>query len=183
MENDETTLDLELDEELNQDDQDNQYDNQDQNQDNSKSKDDEKDWKAEALKYKAILDRNKNKPEKRDSTKKSDGLDYAEKSYLISNGIKREELSFVQDEFKASGMKDIDSLLDNDYFKAKLEKHRALNETKNAIPKGNRSGDIANDSIEYYASKPIEEVPQEFRAKVVNYKLERETKKGVFYNS
>lgn len=184
MINDEHTPDLELDETKDQD-ENNQDESQDDTQNKDESSNDDKDLRAELLKQKAINDRltkRLNKPET-NSAKKSNDLDYGEKSYLISNGIKREEISFVQDELKKSGLKDVDSLLDNPYFQSSLEKHRALSATQNAIPKGNRSGDMANNSIEYYASKPIEDVPQEFRAKVVKYKLDKENKKGVFYNS
>jgi hypothetical protein len=185
MINDEYTPELELDENKNQ-----EENYQDENQSNStqdeSSEKDDKDWKSEALKLKAILERNKGKAEKvekKEYSKNSNELDYAEKSYLISNGINREEIKFVQDEYKESGIKDLDTLLDNEYFKSKLEKFRQLKTTKDAVPTGTHSGNITNDSVEYYASKPIEDVPKEFRAKVVNYKLEKESKKGVFYNS
>lgn len=144
----------------------------------------EKDWKAEALKYKAILDRNKNKkPEAEKSSQKSNDLDYGAKAYLTANGIKgAKEFDFVKNEMKSSG-DDLDSLLENDYFKSRLEKFRSLNKTQDATPQGKRSGGIPTDSVEYWAGKPIEEVPQEMRIKVVNAKLQKETSKGVFYNS
>lgn len=61
MENDENTLEVELNEnEINEDVEESQEDSQE-----SEESQDKTDWKAEALKYKAILDRNKgkNKPE------------------------------------------------------------------------------------------------------------------------
>ena len=81
-----------------------------------------------------------------------------------------------------SGLKDVDALLENDYFKARLDKHRAVSKTTDAIPTGNRSGGVPTDSVEYWASKPIEEVPQEMRIKVVNHKLDKDKNKGMFYN-
>ncbi|MCF7843863.1 hypothetical protein K9M47_03120 [Candidatus Gracilibacteria bacterium] len=183
MENDEKTADLE------------QLDTQDQevesteetseettNQDLETSQEDDKDWKAEALKYKAILDRNKNKPEKKSESKKSDDLDYGAKAYLTANGIKgSKEFDFVKDELKKSG-EDLDSLLENDYFKARLEKFRNLNKTTEAIPKGSKRSGVTTDSVEYWMSKPIEEVPQEMRIKVVNARLKKDESKGQFYN-
>jgi len=114
---------------------------------------------------------------------KSDDFDYGEKAFLTANGIKgSKEFDFVKSELKSSGQ-DLDSLLENDYFQTKLEKFRALNKTAEAIPTGKRSGGVSVDSVEYWSTKPIEEVPKEMRIKVVNAKLEKETKKGVFYNS
>lgn len=117
------------------------------------------------------------------SSKKSDGLDYGEKAFLSANGIKgSKEFEFVQKELKASG-EDLDTLLENDYFKSRLEKFRNLNKTAEATIKGKRSNGVATDSVEYWASKPIEEVPVDMRIKVVNHKLDKEKNKGVFYNS
>lgn len=116
-------------------------------------------------------------------TKKSDELDYGQKAFLNSNGIKgKAELEFVQKELKASG-ESIDDLLENEYFQNKLESFRKINKTKNAIITGKRGGGPAIDSVEYWATKPIEEVPQEMRIKVVNHKIAKDKNKGVFYNS
>jgi hypothetical protein len=141
----------------------------------------DKDWKAEALKFKAILDRNAKK-EKEEPKHKSDELGLDVKGYLKASGIKAAEFDFVKAELKASGQ-DIDSLLENEYFQAKLEKHRELSKTAEATPTGKRSGGVAIDSVDYWMTKPIEEVPQDMRIKVVNAKLGKDQNKGVFYNS
>lgn len=117
---------------------------------------------------------------KEESTATGLGLDV--KGYLKASGIKSSEFDFVQEELKKSGG-DIDSLLENEYFQAKLEKHRELAKTADAIPTGKRSGGVPTDSVEYWMSKPIEDVPQSMRREVVNAKLDREKNKGVFYNS
>lgn len=150
----------------------------------SAEEEDTTDWKAEALKYKAILDRNKDKKHvPKESSKKSNDLDYGEKAYLTANGIKgAKEFEFVKAELKASG-ENLDNLLENDYFKSKLEKFREINKTADAIPKGGRSNSVPTDSVEYWMAKPIEEVPKDMRAKVVNAKLTKDKDKGVFYNS
>lgn len=119
----------------------------------------------------------KTKPES-----KSNDFGYAEKGYLKSSGIKTSEFDFVQSEMKASG-EDLDTLLENDYFKARLEKHRALKTTSEATPTGRRSGSGAVDSVEYWEGKPIEDVPADMRIKVVNAKLAKAKNKGKFYNS
>lgn len=122
------------------------------------------------------------KPEKK-AAKTSNDLDYGAKAYLTANGIKgAQEFDFVQRELRASG-EELDSLLENDYFKTRLEKFRSLNKTADATPTGKRSGGVPTDSVEYWMGKPIEEVPAEMRIKVVNAKLERDKVKGVFYNS
>lgn len=121
-------------------------------------------------------------PEAPKSSKKSDEFGYDVKAYLKASGIKSTEFDFVKQEMKSSGQ-DIDSLLENDYFQSRLEKHRAIEKTSNATPKGTRSGSPATDSVDYWMAKPIEEVPAEMRIKVVNAKLAKDKNKGIFYNS
>lgn len=121
--------------------------------------------------------------ETRKPSQKSNDLDYGQKAYLTANGIKgAKEFEFVKAELKASG-EELDNLLENDYFKSKLEKFRALSQTVEATPTGKRSSGVATDSVEYWMTKPFEEVPHDMRAKVVNAKLQKEQSKGVFYNS
>lgn len=108
------------------------------------------------------------------------GLDV--KGYLKASGIKSNEFDFVQEQLgKFNG--DIDSLLENEYFQAKLEKHRELAKTADAIPTGKRSGGVPTDSVDYWMAKPMEDVPANMRRAVVNAKLTQEKNKGVFYNS
>lgn len=180
MINEENTPDLEQDENETQELVD---ETQEETQEEESTTEPEKDWKAEALKFKAILDRNKNKPQVKESSKKSDDFGYDVKAYLKTSGINSNEFDFVKSELKQSGLKDVDALLDNDYFKARLEKHRAVIKTTEATPTGKRSGGVPTDSVEYWASKPLEEVPQEMRIKVVNHQLSKEKNKGQFYNS
>lgn len=184
MENDENTPDLEQDAINNQEEVEETKDSEVDSIEETTTNSDDKDWKAEALKYKAILDRNKNKEAKpKETSRKSDDLDYGAKAFLTANGIKgAKEFDFVKEEMKKSG-EDLDSLLENDYFKTRLEKFRALDKTSNATPTGKRSGGVATDSVEYWLTKPIEEVPADMRIKVVNHKLAKEKNKGVFYNS
>lgn len=116
-------------------------------------------------------------------TSKSNDLDYGEKAFLTSNGIKgSKEFEFVKDELRQSGQ-DLDALLENDYFKQRLTNFRELNKTAEATPTGKRSGGVATDSVEYWMTKPIEDVPKDMRPKVVNAKLAKHNSKGVFYNS
>jgi hypothetical protein len=122
-------------------------------------------------------------------SKKSDGLDYGEKSFLISNGIKgAKEFEFVQAELKKSGSRDLDALLENGYFKTQLENFRALAQTADATPTGKRSSGVATDSVEYWVAKAgpnaenLAEVPTEMRTKVVNALHAKAKDTGKFYN-
>ncbi len=144
----------------------------------------EKDWKAEALKYKAILDRKAKKAEAAPQAEtKSDGFGYDVKAYLKASGIKASEFDFVQSEFKNSGVKDVDALLENEYFQAKLEKQREINRTQDAIPKGKGSNGVAIDSVDYWLAKPFAEVPSHLRRDVLKAKESQEKNRGKFYNS
>lgn len=115
-------------------------------------------------------------------TSKSDSLGYGEKAFLVANGIKGEEMKMVEEALKKSG-DSIEDILENPYFQAKLEEARNLAKTADASPKGKRPSPIPTDSVEYWIGKPMEEVPQEMRIKVVNAKLNKEKTTGIFYNS
>lgn len=147
--------------------------------------DDDRDWKADALKYKAILDRNKKKVEEKKEVvveKKSYDFGYDVKSYLKSSGINASEFDFVKKELKAYGG-DVDSLIENEYFQDKLKKHRDLSKTADATPKGKRTGSPATDSVDYWMNKPFADVPADMKSRVVNARIDKEKNKGIFYNS
>lgn len=113
----------------------------------------------------------------------SNGLDYGQKAFLIANGIKGEaEMKFVTEELKKSG-KPLDELLDNKYFKSDLEDMRELAKSAAATPAGKGSNNSSVDSVEYWMTKDIADVPKEMRIQVVNAKLKQEKSGGVFYNS
>jgi len=112
-------------------------------------------------------------------SKQSDTFDYGERAYLKSEGIENKaERDFVQDEMKASG-KPLHELLENNYFKSNLDVFR----TGQATPAGVGAKGAATDSVEYWSSKPIDEVPQNMRSAVVNARLDKEQDSGKFYNS
>lgn len=116
-------------------------------------------------------------------TKKSNGLDYGQKAFLVANGVKGEaETKLVQDFIKETG-KTLEQVLESKYFQAELSDMRELQATAKATPTGKRSGSMATDSVEYWMTKPIEDVPAEMRTKVVNAKIAKEQSAGHFYNS
>lgn len=140
----------------------------------------EKQYYARIKDLESKLKTKDSEPQKKET--KSDDFGYDVKAYLKSSGIKADEFDFVRKELKNfSGS--VDDLIENEYFQNKLEKERKLKETADAIPKSKRSGAPATDSVDYWLSKPFEEVPQNMRNKVVTARMEQE-KKGVrFYNS
>jgi hypothetical protein len=114
---------------------------------------------------------------------KSNDFGYDVKAYLKSSGINANEFDFVKQEMKQAGIKDVDTLLNNKYFQSRLEEHREITKTQEATPAGKRTGGVATDSVDYWLSKPFEEVPANKRREVLNAKLAREQNRGKFYNS
>ena len=116
-------------------------------------------------------------------SKKSDDLDYGQKAFLVANGVKGEaETKLVREAMRESG-KTLEQVLESKYFQSELENMRELAKTKDATPTGRRTSNASVDSVEYWMSKPIADVPKEMRIKVVNARLEKESGKGAFYNS
>lgn len=157
----------------------------DSNQDTEDSQDSEDavDWKAEALKFKAILDRNKNKKTDTKKTTTSNDLDYGAKAFLAVQGIKgADEINLVKD-FMSNTGKDLDSVVDSKHFKAELEEMRELKRTSDATPTGNkRTGQSARDSVDYWIAKGELPTDTELRRKVVNARMKKAESKSVFYN-
>ena len=147
------------------------------------------DWEAKAKEYEGRLKRAETKlkkssekpAESKPST--SNGLDYGMKALLRSEGIKGEsETKLVQEYMRETG-KDIESVLDSKHFKAELEDLRELAKSAAATPAGKGSNNSSTDSVEYWMTKDLEDVPKEMRIQVVNAKLRQEKSGGVFYNS
>lgn len=177
MENDEKTAELDQQDTQNQEGNDDTSNEDNQNQDQTKSSTEDKtDWKAEALKYKAILDRNKGKNQPtREPSKKSDKLDYGQKAFLLSSGIKADEFDFVNSELKQFNG-ELDGLITNPYFKSRLDEHRQEKTTDKATPSGTkRATQSSQDTVEYWIAKG--ELPDDFelRKKVVRARREKES--------
>lgn len=128
------------------------------------------------------LSKSKTSDTKPPKSENKDGLDYGQEAFLIANGIKgSKESDFVKEELEKAGG-ELRDLLENEYFKNRLEEFRAINKTSDAIPKKTRSGKSV-DSLDYWMTKPMSEVPKDLRAKVVNARLKKDENKGNFYNS
>lgn len=122
-------------------------------------------------------------PQRESQPNKTGALDYAQKAFLVANGIKGTETKLVEEAMRKTG-ETLEQVLENPYFQAKLENTRNLAKTTESIPKGNnRGGKPPVDQVDYWLQKPIEEVPAEMRRAVVNAKYERDKNKSKFYNS
>ncbi len=114
--------------------------------------------------------------------KKSEGFDLITKTFLKANGVVNEDYEFVQQAMEETG-KSVDALLESKYFQAELKERGEARATANAIPSSTkRAGSPASDQVEYWINKgelpPASQV--ELRRKVVNAKIDRETKQNVF---
>lgn len=162
------------------------------------------DWKAIAemnrdlaLKNRGIAQRFKTKFEKAKESKIettpsdkdepiNESNDLGEKAYLIANGIKgADEVDFVRKLKKETG-KSTDKLLESAYFQTEFRDFKEKKATKEATPNGSkRSTALSADSVDYWLAK--DELPPasqvELRRQVINSKMNKDSNKGVFYNS
>lgn len=124
--------------------------------------------------------------EKESKPSKKGVLDYSQKAFLIASGIKgNDEFSLVQEVMKSTG-KSLEDVIESKYFKAELNELRELNKSADANPaSGNRSGNSARNTVEYWIAKgelpPASEV--DLRRKVVNARMTKAKSAGQFYNS
>jgi hypothetical protein len=156
--------------------------------------DDTTDYKAEAQKYQGIAKRYQTKLKKmseRPAEKqeeqtpepkpKSDELDYGQKAFLVANDIKaQDEIKLVQAVMKDTG-KSLEQVLESKYFQAEIKEMREKKQTDDATPsKSNRSNNSAKNDVDYWIAKG--ELPDdvELRRKVVNARIDRDSKKNPF---
>ena len=144
------------------------------------------DWKAEARKARGIATRLRTKITKLTEAKKPDakpaeqqpakkGFDYAEKAFLKSNGIQKDEYEFVEEVMRSTG-KSLDDVLESKYFQSELKEKRDEQASKDAIPTGSRrASSPTRDSVDFWIAKG--ELPTadqvDLRRKVVNEKIKR----------
>lgn len=183
MENVENTAELEQQENENL----NGDENQSENEDNQNQiQEDKTDWKSEALKYKAILDRNKDKFKENKASTKSDDFDYGKKAFLSTKGINGvDEVEFTKEELKKFNG-ELDLLVDNPYFQSKLEDFRAKKKSLEATPNSTkRANQSSKDSVDYWLNKPNGELPEDFelRKKVVRAKRDKDSKPQFNFNN
>lgn len=108
-------------------------------------------------------------------TKKSGEFDYGEKAFLKASGITgAEELAFAKSWIDRTG-DDLDTVVDDEIFQAKLEKLRSNKKSKVAIPPtGKRGTQASSSSVEYWLAKPFAEVPADMKRQVLNARISKE---------
>lgn len=162
------------------------------------------DWKAiaeqrqaDAIKNQGIAKRFKTKLEKSKEVKatatpapksdapKSEGFGYAEKAFLVANGVKgADEIGLVEKAMKSSG-DTLEQVLENEFFQGKLKTLRDTKAAAVAVPTGpKRSGAPgATDNVEYWSEKynsgtQLADIPDEWQIKVLNAKIAKEKSSG-----
>ena len=120
-------------------------------------------------------------PKPEPQSKKSNDLDYGELAFLTAKGVENDdEVDFVKTIINNTG-RSLKDVVGDDYVQAKLTAMREARAVKDATPSGTkRSAQSASDSVEYWLAKG--ELPEDtdLRRKVVNARIEKETKRDVF---
>jgi len=150
------------------------------------------DWKAIAQKNQGIAKRFKTKQEKlkadleaakpkpkKAKVKGTDKLDYAQKAFLIANGIKgSEEHQLAFDIMKRLGTDDLDMVVEDEFFMSKIKTLRDKVTLEEATPPSGRTPSSSPKSdVEYWTAKgemPPADQPK-LRQDYVNAKLKAQT--------
>ena len=120
---------------------------------------------------------------------KTEGLGYAEKSFLIVNGIKdADEMALVEKSMKQSGLS-LDDILANGFFKSELQTIRDTKAATTATPTGvKRAAPPASDSVDYWLDKyntgtKFEDIPADLQSKVLDAKVKAAKSSGSNFSS
>lgn len=164
------------------------------------------DWKSETLKLreKAIRQRETTKSlrtalkekeaklsefEKNlEKGKEPSEFDYGQKAFLKASGINgADELALVKEHQKLVGDNTpLDDLIDNPYFKQKLESLRTSKANKDAIDSSNRSGSPSSKTdVNYWLAKgehPPRELGKKLAEEYVDARRKQLTTDKMFYN-
>lgn len=134
------------------------------------------DWQARARELEGRLKRAEKKLSRteNDSTKapsKTGDFDYAQKAYLVANGVKgNDEMKLVKEIMSNTG-KSLDQVLESKYFTAELNEMREMKKSQDAIPSNSkRSSQSGKDTVEYWLAKGELPEDRELRSKVVKAK-------------
>lgn len=152
----------------------------------AESNEDTTDWRAKfeeeqgrRRRLETKLNKSAERPEPQ--SKKSSDLDYGELAFLTAKGVENDdEVDFVTTIINNTG-RSLKDVVGDDYVQAKLTAMREARAVKDATPSGTkRSAQSASDSVEYWLAKG--ELPEDtdLRRKVVNARIEKETRKDVF---
>jgi len=116
--------------------------------------------------------------------KQSDELDYGQKAYLNTKDITESEHDFVNQQLKDSGLP-LNELLNNGYFKAKLQETRDAKVVSEATPSSTRgSSEPSSTKAQHWVDKgelpPDTPENRQLRADVVNRRMEVEKSASQF---
>lgn len=137
---------------------------------------DNTDWQARARELEGRLKRAEKKLSKQNDSNnsapsKTGDFDYAQKAYLVANGVKgNDEMKLVK-EIMANTGKSLDQVLDSKYFTAELNEMREIKKSQDAIPSNSkRTSQSSKDTVEYWLAKGELPEDRELRSKVVKAK-------------
>lgn len=138
----------------------------------------------------------KSEGKKADNPKKSDDgelaeFDYGQKAYLIANDVKSKEQQELAMNIVRETGKELEDVVNSDYFKFRLKEFNEETAAKNAIPKsGDRQGDSGVNSVDYWFKKNEGntgswELPSDpdLRREVVKARNEKSKSSRKFFNS
>lgn len=115
-------------------------------------------------------------------SKPSSDLDYGQKAFLNTYGVKgSDELQLVRDFMKRTG-DDLDTIVSDDIFQAKLGKLREAKAAADAVPKStNRSQPSTHNDVDYWSGKiesgqaTLQDIPDvSVRREVLNKRIAHE---------
>ena len=135
------------------------------------------DWQARARELEGRLKRAEKKLSRYDNDtpskapSKTGDFDYAQKAYLVANGVKgNDEMKLVKEIMSNTG-KSLDSVLESKYFTAELNEMREMRKSQDAIPSNSkRSSQSGKDTVDYWLAKGELPEDRELRSKVVKAK-------------
>ena len=117
--------------------------------------------------------------------KQSGELDYGMKAYLRSEGIEPNEFDFITEQMEESGIRDIEKLVANSYFKSQLKERREQKSVENATPSKSRAtGDSSKTKVDYWVGKgelpPDTAENVQLRRDVLNKRIDIEKNRNRF---
>jgi len=154
------------------------------------------DWKAKALEAEGKAKRYKTKLKKLEEGKAEPEAEKKPSEYKFSTGDKAllksykdikgtDELALAENWIKKYGC-EIEEMLEDEVFNAKLTKLREARAVKEATPEGTgRSSTTPANQVDYWSAKyaggmPLNEVPREFRTEVLNAHIKADEEKSKF---
>lgn len=144
----------------------------------------EKQTEQHRAKFPHLYDDDTKKKGKKEE-KKSEGLDYGQKAYLIARGYEHaDDIALIQQAMEQTG-KSLEEVIGMKYIQAELKELKDTRAVAGALPnKGNRSGQSAANTVEYWIAKgelpPNTPENTQLRRDIVNARLKKEKSGDIF---